>query len=1268
MLKALELIGFKSFADRTRFEFPPGITVVVGPNGSGKSNIVDAIKWVLGEQSVKSLRGKEMVDVIFNGAAGRKPLNMAEVTLTFDNKQGKLGLDTDEVAITRRVYRSGEAEYLINRNPCRLRDIRDLFAGTGVATEAYSVIEQGKVDVLLQSSPKERRLIFEEAAGISRFKMKKLECQRRLERVEQNLLRLSDIVDEVESRLKSVRMQATKAKRYQEYADRLQELRTQVAWVDWQKFTAQLDQVQAEQAALQAEIDQLQALIDTAEQQAQTQEQDLLEHESRLQKLEQQQTQQREKILGLEANCELDRGRVQDLNELLNRYRRQTISIRSKAGNMQEMTAETRAALTTAETRQQELRSRLTDEERQLTQLNQQVDQLRSENEQQRVLYLDQMRQVAALANEITALESQLSRSEERREKTMRRLSEITSQRQTTEQLVESQQLARTQQTETLQAQTQQLQTAREQRQQTRQRAQALFQELSEQRAELSRRQERMAVLAEWEREHQGINTGVKSILDQAATNDPGPWQAIRGMVVDLLQTSLELAPILEVVLGEQAQALVVAPQTDFAQWLTQIDHTQLGRVTLLPLVNETPTPPLGTAEQLLVMSTSTAVIGRLDQLIDTTSAYQGIAELLLSHCWLVKDLATAQELQTRWQALTNNSINTSQDAQSHVKHELDDGFPIMLTGVSQGAAWHQQALTTDDQQRRDWQRSGPTLVTQQGEVLWPNGAVTLGATDGASSLFSRRSELRTLRTEVTTLEQHVATLSQHKLELEQLLHEQDQAVDAQQRIVQTNQDQLTELRSQLQSTEQRLAQLQEQYQFLSNDAQVAAEQSQQIIQTRTQRRQQLDQLQLALAQSEARMQENQRRLEKFEELRQVRNRESLTVKVELARCEQQTDNLTRQLRQFEQDRAERAKNLIELDQQLLDAQVRIAQADQAVLVAEQQLAELYLAKEHGVAAWQTEVTAREQLKQSRQFAMQEVQRHRQKQRKLDEKRQKRELTAQSLLLERSALEDRLREDYQIELARVALAPSSDQLQERTTVETEIADLRRKLTNLGGVNLDALQEATELEARYEHLHSQFQDLSKAKHSLEQIIHKINADSRRLFQETLEQVKEHFQSLFRKLFGGGRADILLEENADILESGIEIVARPPGKEPRNISLLSGGEKTLTCVALLLSIFRSRPSPFCVLDEVDAALDEANIQRFVNVLNEFLNWTQFIVVTHSKKTMTCGNTLYGVTMQESGISKRVSVRFEDVSDNGEIRIRDPQQDSTASSDAA
>jgi chromosome segregation protein len=333
----------------------------------------------------------------------------------------------------------------------------------------------------------------------------------------------------------------------------------------------------------------------------------------------------------------------------------------------------------------------------------------------------------------------------------------------------------------------------------------------------------------------------------------------------------------------------------------------------------------------------------------------------------------------------------------------------------------------------------------------------------------------------------------------------------------------------------------------------------------------------------------------------------------------------------------------------------RSRNAEALILSIESQLAELYLQKESERSVIQTLAADRQVFQHDRMQAGLDAQRARTRLRKLEDKLHKKDLIAGELRFERQSVADRLRDEYAIELAHLAHEPTPAEELERQQAEEEIADLRRKISSIGGVNLEALGELQDLESRYESLSGQLRDLTSAKASLEQIIGKINADSRRLFSETLETVRDHFQVLFRNLFGGGQADLVLDEG-DILESGVEIVARPPGKEPRSISLLSGGEKTLTCVALLLAIFRSRPSPFCVLDEVDAALDEANIERFVGVLREFLNWTQFIVVTHSKKTMTCAGTLYGVTMQESGVSKRVSVRFEDVSENGEIQLAD------------
>jgi chromosome segregation protein len=389
-----------------------------------------------------------------------------------------------------------------------------------------------------------------------------------------------------------------------------------------------------------------------------------------------------------------------------------------------------------------------------------------------------------------------------------------------------------------------------------------------------------------------------------------------------------------------------------------------------------------------------------------------------------------------------------------------------------------------------------------------------------------------------------------------------------------------------------------------------------------------------------------------MENQRLLHVRETTDIKVELAKCEERLRNLDTQLRQLEENRLERQRTVAENREQLAQSRKRAEASEWNILRVESEIAELYLRKENFASQTVGLIENRESLQSQRTAIGSEAQNIRTKIRKLEDKIHAQDLAAGEIRHERGSLADRLREDYGIELSELEHDPSIEEQHQREAVQQEIDDLRRKLNNLGNVNLEALEELEQLDTRFNTLSEQYRDLSDAKNSLEKIIDKINTDSRRLFAETLDTVRGHFQQLFRDLFGGGSADIVLEENVDILDSGIEIVARPPGKEPRNISLLSGGEKTLTCVALLLAIFRSRPSPFCVLDEVDAALDEANIDRFTKVMQDFLTWTQFIIVTHSKKTMTCANSIYGVTMQESGVSKQVSVCFEDVSEDGQI----------------
>ncbi|MCC7085688.1 MAG: chromosome segregation protein SMC [Pirellulales bacterium] len=1207
MLKALELIGFKSFADHTRFEFPRGISVVVGPNGSGKSNIVDAIKWVLGEQSVKSLRGKEMVDVIFNGSSTRRPLNMAEATLTFDNANRRLAIDSPEVHVTRRVYRNAEGEYLLNHQPCRLRDIRDLFAGTGIATEAYSVIEQGKVDVMLQSSAKDRRAIFEEAAGISRFKAKKIEALRRLERVEQNLLRLSDIVEEVENRLKSVRAQATKARRYKEYADRLQELRTHVGLVDWRTLGARLHALTAESSAVRQEIAETSAAGDAADAQAAELEQQTAALENEIRFIEARLTENRERVAAVDAAIEHERARTVDLVEQTSRNRKQLHALSNRAEDLAGLWQSTKDEAAAAEVAHRQVASRLADQQRALTALSAQLEQIRGENEQRRATHLEQLRTSAALTNEIGALEGRLSRAEEGRQRCRHRLADLQASKQRIEQdvasLVERQQemaVRREERAAALTAAKSDLTNARRQSAQRQK-------EHADWRERLSGAVERAAMLEEWEQRLEGVSAGAKEVLGYAKENPTGPFEQVRGLLANLVQVGLDTAAVIEAALGEQAQHVVVSPGRKLTEYLLAHGKRMEGRVAFLPLDAAGPPP------SSIDLSDEFGVVGRADKYVEAAMELAPLIRRLLGNTWVVENLGHAVSL-----------------------------------AESKGR--------------------GLSFVTLAGELLGADGTLVVGKRHAAIGLISRRSELRALRSQISEWERKIAEISSIVSALEQQVVDRDRVVAEASSAHQVASEALAEQRLRVSTAQQRCEQIAEQQADLETDLHAAVEQHDSAARSMALARTRLDQLQTELSQAEARMSDNNRRIEELDAARQQRNHDAMAAQVDLARGEQQLDHLRLQLRRYEQDHREREQTIAEIDRQLADARLRQQQSEARTLAAEAEAAELYLRKETLTAEMAGLSDRRAIVVGERAGAAQWAHEHRQKTRKLEEQLHRLDLAAGEIGHERGTLEARMREDYGIELADLTHQPTPDELHAREQIESEIAELRRKLTNIGGVNLDALQEVDELEDRYQSLSSQHQDLSQAKSSLEQIVHRINADSRRLFAETLETVKGHFQQLFRKLFGGGQADIVLEEGADVLDSGIEIVARPPGKEPRSISLLSGGEKTLTCVALLLAIFRSRPSPFCVLDEVDAALDEANIERFIGVLKEFLEWTQFIVVTHSKKTMTAANTLYGVTMQESGVSKRVSVRFEDVSDNGEISaaaIRRAEQESLATS---
>jgi len=1194
MLKALELVGFKSFADRTRFEFPSGITVVVGPNGSGKSNVVDAIKWALGEQSVKSLRGKEMADVIFNGSGNRRAINTAEITLTLDNSKHLLPIDTTEVHITRRVYRSGEGEYLINRNPARLRDIRDLLSGTGMGTQAYSVIEQGKVDILLQSSARDRRIIFEEAAGISRFKMRKLEALRRLERVDQNLLRLHDIVDEVANRLRSVRAQAGKARHYKEYHDRLQELRTQVGLVDWQRLTERLN-------GFEREIQSLTEQHDAALASAEAIEAGLLEIETHLSEInegirgsESRIAADRERIAAGESSMEHERARLKDLEEEISRHRRQIVALNARTGDLEKELGGTTAERTTAEVTHRQIARQLVEAERELTELMAVLDQLRGENEQRRSGYMQQMRSSAALGNETSALETQVDAALATAERCHARLAEFDRQVEVLQAELTQWHAEHEQSAGQLDEYERRLADAKDQLAQVQQQLSAKQEELNGLRQRHSGVGERSSVLEELVRRQEGLSAGVKEVLARAADPAGGPFRDVFGLVADVFDVSVEVAPLIEIALGQAAQYVVATPGGELMNYLHKESSRLAGRVGFIWLDGRKEDPAVGEAN----LEGQPGVLGRADGFVETQPRFAPLARRLLCRTWIVEKLSHAMQL-----------------------------------AESSGR--------------------GLNFVTLSGELLQADGTLVVGPRHGSTGLITRRSELRALGARLEELKTSIAAAESAVAGMEAQIARQQEVVATCEKKRQQTADHLAQMLLSITTAEERRAQFDQQRTVQASELAVAQVQHQTASQRLAESQQKRKEIEQNLAETEKHLERLSEQIGRLENERLGHGRETTEIKVELAKSEERLRNLHARLRQMDENRQERYQAIDESREHLAENTNRAETTRRNILRTESEIAELYLRKESYASKTVTMVNQREELQAQRSESTAEIQKIRAKVRKLEDKIHAEELSANEVRHERSTLADRLREDYGIELAELEHDSNAEEQHKREEVQQEIDDLRRKIGNLGNVNLEALEELQQLETRDKSLSDQYRDLVDAKTSLEKIIDKINADSRRLFTETLDTIRGHFQQLFRDLFGGGHADIVLEENVDILDSGIEIVARPPGKEPRSISLLSGGEKTLTCVAMLLAIFRSRPSPFCVLDEVDAALDEANIDRFIKVLKDFLAWTQFIIVTHSKKTMTCANTIYGVTMQESGVSKQVSVRFDDVSDDGHIK---------------
>jgi chromosome segregation protein len=1293
MLKSLEVHGFKSFADRTVFAFAPGTTCVVGPNGSGKSNVVDAMKWLLGDQSPKSLRGKNMSDVIFNGSSSRKPSAYAEATLTFGNATRALQIDLDEVRITRRLYQGGDSEYLINNEAARLKDIRELFMGTGAGSSAYSIIEQGRVGQVLQGNPSTRRLLFDEAAGISRFKARRIDAERKLERVSQNLLRLTDIVDEVETQLNSCRNQAGKAAKYRELtraydalwlglaADEGRRLHTDCSRLRQQTETASTKvlEVREEQQTAESHREQLRRAFTLADE-------ELRRIEGNLSSL----MQQRSSLL---TSLHHQTDRAKEIEAEIETMRKQRVTLARRAHDIEreiaavnQQCAEARQAV---ETKQSERQS----DEAQMQEILSRLETLG----QQRTEISQQEQQVS---RQQAAAEKHLSHLQARRETVRQAWDRVHTEIAAVEERIAERKVVVDQAEGVYQQALQDNQKHREQiedianrRAKIRQEVDTIHARLRQDREQRSAWEARLGLLEDMEKRQLGLSLGVREILERARRSRLAPWKHVLGILPDFLDCDLEHAALVEIALGGGSHVVVVDQLAPLLEYLDRGKTQFEGRVAFV----EIPSGKAAMREEseaeaqlAAALAEVPGVLERADRLVRCEPPFRPLMERLLADTWVVDRLTTARQL--AWK------------------------FPGSLR-----------------------------FLTLQGDLLDSGGTVQTGTLMPEGSVVSRRSEIRRIKNELLQLDRHIQRLTEKTAEMDHILARLDEELKNARAWMESQSLELAEHRQQWHTTAADHKQaLRDKEGFEQDREQLRTQQTdveREIEQEHTHIAELKAELEQHKQQAELLDTETQQAQQRRQELLQGRSQ----FQLELAKVEERLKAANAVLERLHKDRHSREEQYKEADSRLEKSLEKRARLELQTLNARSRLAELYLIGE------QLQVDVR-QARARRGETQTERDRLNDQIKQLAETRRIHEEELQDLRIELrdqenelQSLAEKIFEEHQYTLADLirgglsALSPflalrqgdeieaieypprswsathqptqtqaemdsagetslehsaddaenssetvaadaaapgieldlqqlldftgieqhpwawqdsEYDYQEARDQIDREIQRLRKKIKALGAVDPESLKGLDELEFRYKHLSTQLQDLQHAQATLQDIIRKINGESRRIFVESFNTIRIHFQDLFRQLFGGGEGDIVMEDESDPLECGIEIVARPPGKELRSISLMSGGEKTMTAVGLLLAIFRSRPSPFCILDEVDAALDEANIDRFANVLRQFADKTQFIIITHRKRTMTAADRIFGVTMEEAGVSKRLTVRFEDVGENGEI----------------
>ena len=1177
-LKRIEMQGFKSFADKTVLEFKPGITTVIGPNGSGKSNISDAIRWVLGEQSMKSLRGAKSEDIIFAGTQARKSLGFAEVSIVIDNNDNKLPIEYSEVTVTRKIYRSGETGYFINKVPCRLKDILELFMDTGIGKDGYSIIGQGKIDEILSNKSEDRRHIFEEAAGIVKYRTRKQESEKKLEQTKLNLLRINDILAEIEANIEPLKLQSDKAKQFLDLREELKSIEVGLFIYNINTYKEKLEQLvkdediitsqkEAEDSkmeALQASKEELRQVVDDITAQIENMQNIGFESSNKIEKINSEIGISNERIQNNSANKQRLEAEILEVKNRIEELKEEQKQKLEKKTNLTSNKEKFEKELAEKETELAELSKKLSAKEleiegkKQIVQDN--IDkkyELAAEINTQDVNYENLEKRKKQLKNEIDSVISELDSTRYGKNEISKGFYDIESKRNIAVENLEK----------SVQAKEQNMQKLKQ-----------YEEEISKLTYTQRMKQARHQFLIETEKEKEGYNKTVKSLL-VACDKDSNLNKGIHGVLANLISVEKEYETAIEMCLGQSLQNIVTSTEQDAKKMIEYLRTNSLGRASFLPIASVQ-------GKKLDKLTKMDGVIGIASDLVKCKKEYEQIILSLLGRTVVVEDMDTAIALAKK------------------------DKYSFRI-------------------------------VTLKGDIISSSGSISGGSVQTKTvNILGRSREIEDLEKELKKLEKQIADKTAEKEEYASSIGDSIEETAKLEKELQeieivyaTEKQKMVAVEENITRLENRLAKLKEevtQTEKQKEENRLLKEQKEAEIQELTQ---QIEELNKVIEEFALNNKDNQKYIDDL-------NFDITNLKISVtsfdeseSSIEEMVERISQDIKNNEQSIENKNQNILaiteentKLEQTITEYNNQIEQIKQEVTNSGTKVEEL---KQERIAKNEKLVNTENEI-QSQFSTLESL---KEQIIKLDVKKTKLEQDLQQVV-------ESLWNEYE-------LTPNSTEEYQKpnnvATAQKQVNSLRNKIKDLGSINIDSIEEYKKTKERYDFMSEQRLDLENTASKLRKIIGDMTTTMQNQFKEKFELINKNFNEVFTELFNGGKAELILENEENILECGIDIRVQPPGKKLQNMMLLSGGEKAFTAIALLFAILKINPAPFCILDEIEAALDDVNVYRFAEYLKKFCKQTQFLVITHRKGTMEAGDSVYGVTMEENRISKLLSIKL-------------------------